>query len=639
MNDGKTPGSVRELAQLRQAVNASSDVIFMTDAAGVFTFVNPQFEHVYGYAARDVIGRLTPRVLKSGGSTPAHYSDMWAQLKRGETIVHEFANRSRDGSIVLVQATISPITDEGGTPVGFLAIQRDVTAFKHAHEALLKSRATLQLISDNVLDLVAQIRLDGSFAYASPSYTTVLGYQPHQLIDTSVFDLVHPDDLERVQMAFAEAIQNRTGRAELRVRHADGHYVWIDAVGKVYVDETKEPVGIIASMRDITDRKGSEEKLRQSQKMEAIGSLASGIAHDFNNMLTAILGYTEEAMEHLDPGSPVRADLEEVQRAGQSAASLTRQLLIFSRKSIVHPELLQLGSIVEHLEKILRRVVGEDVELTTRLAPNVGWVKGDRGQLEQVLMNLVVNSRDAMTTGGALLISTGVAQVDAEEAAATSVPAGTYETLTVKDSGCGMTPEVQARIFDPFFTTKGPEKGTGLGLATSRGIVQQAGGHITLITAPGLGTAFTVWLPQATERPLTTAPAEDGVAPPIGHETVLFVEDNDSIRALATRALRRYGYTVLVARHGAEALEIADRQIDNVHLLLTDIVMPGIDGRVLAERLRRVRPDLKVLYASGYTDDSATLRDIRATSVEFIQKPYTPDSLARKIRSVLDSAA
>jgi PAS domain S-box-containing protein len=758
MVDGPPRSEPPDSTRLQQAVQASGEIIFMTDREGVFTFVNAQFERLYGHTAADVVGRLTPRILKGGAVSPERYAAFWERLSRGETIEHEFLNRTKDGTLLRVQAVVSPIRDDRQAIVGFLAVQRDVTEHRKVEQDLRRSQAHLQLISDNVLDLVSQIRSDGTFKYLSPSYQTVLGYAPGQLLGTPAFSLVHPEDVERVQAVFLDGMALGTaGRAEFRYRHADGRYLWVDVVGKVIVDATGSPAGAVLSGRDITERKRSEqalleharrltiavegaemsvftqdrdlrftwmhnpqllasaeqaightdaellppelageitrvkrralesgrrerdeisvkaegerrvfeilvephraadgtidgitgallnitkrreleEQLRQSQKLEAVGSLASGIAHDFNNLLTVVQGYAELAASELDPGSPIRQDLLEIQTAAASAESLTRQLLIFSRKSVVHPVSVDLNDVVERLERILRRVVGENIDLRVKLAHNLGFVKADAGQLEQVVMNLVVNARDAMPSGGSLTIETAHAEIGDWFARTHGVSSGgAFSRISVIDTGAGMTDDVRAQIFVPFFTTKGPEKGTGLGLATVHGIVQQAGGFIVVESEPGRGSTFAIHLPRVS-GPTVADAAERSTTIPSGGETILFVEDNDSIRALGARILIRCGYTVISARHAAEALALAATQ-GQIDLLVTDLVMPGLNGRVLAEQLRQSHGALKVLIASGYTTDSVALRDIQTSGMEFLKKPYTSEGLARAVRATLD---
>ncbi|MCI0457416.1 MAG: response regulator [Gemmataceae bacterium] len=392
-----------------------------------------------------------------------------------------------------------------------------------------------------------------------------------------------------------------------------------------------------ALRQEVEDRKRLEAQLLHAQKMDAVGRLAGGVAHDFNNLLTIITGYGELLLAGLRPDEPLRGLAAEITRAGERAAALTRQLLAFSRQQVVAPKVLDLNAIVTDVSKMLQRLIGEDVVLATALAPNLGRVKADPTQVEQVLLNLAVNARDAMPRGGKLTVET--ANVDLDEAYAHTHPevqAGRHVLLAVSDTGCGMTEEVKARIFEPFFTTKELGKGTGLGLATVYGVVKQSGGSIAVYTEVGRGTTFKVYLPRLVEMAETTrgGPA----APPIprGSETLLLVEDEAGVRALARHALQASGYTVLEASNGVEALRLADQYGAPIRLLVTDVVMPGMGGRELHAQLTALYPGLKVLFMSGYTDDAVFRHGVLEAGLPFLQKPFTVDALARKVRETLD---
>ncbi len=404
-----------------------------------------------------------------------------------------------------------------------------------------------------------------------------------------------------------------------------------DAAGRVEYYET--------FARDVTERRRLQQQVLQSQKMEAVGRLAGGVAHDFNNLLTVITSYSDLLLESLPQDDPRRDDLEQVRKAAEGAAGLTRQLLAFSRQQVVEPRVISLNTVVEGFEKMLRRVIGEDVELATSLAPDLGPVRADVGQLEQILMNLAVNARDAMPTGGKLTIETASVEQVPGDAGERGARAGRrFVMLAVSDTGCGMDEATKARIFEPFFTTKEPGKGTGLGLATVYGIVKQSGGLIWLYSEPGEGTSFKIYLPQVDATPGAEAAALSPQAPR-GTETVLLVEDAAAVRAVTKQALVRQGYTVLEAPNGEAALRLAQQHRGPIHLLLTDVVMPALSGRQLAQQLAAVRPDVKVLYASGYTDDAVVRHGIVEAKAAYLQKPFTPAMLARKVRAVLDSPA
>jgi two-component system cell cycle sensor histidine kinase/response regulator CckA len=397
-------------------------------------------------------------------------------------------------------------------------------------------------------------------------------------------------------------------------------------------------MGTLSIGEDTTDRQQLEGQLRQAQKMEAVGRLAGGVAHDFNNVLTAIFGYVAMVMEDLPAESPARTDLGEVLKAADRAASLTRQLLAFSRQQVLQSRVINISDVVQDLESMLRRLIGEDVELRTVLAPDVGNVMADASQLEQVLLNLVVNARDAMPTGGKLSIETANAELTgAFSDVHQPVAPGAYVMMAVSDTGSGMSPEVRARVFEPFFTTKDKSKGTGLGLSTVYGIVKQSGGHVWVYSEPGHGATFKIYLPRV-DAPLETIGAAVTPTRPVrGSETILVAEDDDVLRPLTRELLKKLGYTVLAAPNSEAALAAAREHQGPIHLLLSDVVMPGASGRDLARRLAASHPDTKVLYVSGYTDDAIVHHGMLEPGLDYLQKPFTPATLARKVRDVLDA--
>jgi two-component system, cell cycle sensor histidine kinase and response regulator CckA len=380
------------------------------------------------------------------------------------------------------------------------------------------------------------------------------------------------------------------------------------------------------------------EKLREVTKMEALGRLAGGVAHDFNNLLTAILGYTNLVMDEIGPDHPSRSDVEQIQHAADSAASLTRQLLAFSRRQLLQPEVLDLNGVVQRMESMLRRMIGEHIVLETRLSPSLSTINADQGQLEQVLMNLAINARDAMPGGGTLTIATADATVgDDLVRAHRGLVAGAYVTLEVRDTGTGMDASVLANLFEPFFTTKARGEGTGLGLATVYGIIKQSGGYVAVKSAPGAGSTFMIYLPRAAKAAPVASPPRAGAPSHGGTETILLVEDQPEVRRIARMMLARQGYTVIEADGGQQALDLLETE-GPIHLLLTDVVMPAIGGRELAQQVRILRPDVRVLFASGYTDEALAQQGVLAPGSDIIQKPFTRDALLHKVRSVLDTA-
>jgi signal transduction histidine kinase/CheY-like chemotaxis protein len=401
-------------------------------------------------------------------------------------------------------------------------------------------------------------------------------------------------------------------------------------------DAQNKPIGTLSIGEDITEHARLEAQLRQSQKMEAVGRLAGGIAHDFNNLLTVILGTTELLLTEAESSDPLHEDLAEIKSAGERAAGLTRQLLAFSRQQLLEPRVIDLNVLITNIERMLGRIIGEDVQLRALPAEGLGSVIADPGQIEQVLLNLAVNSRDAMPQGGTLTIETGNAELDEDYAHAhVPVTPGRYVMLAVTDTGTGMDAATRARIFDPFFTTKPTGKGTGLGLATVYGIVKQSGGVIWLYSEPGRGTTFKIYLPRVDEPAASHEPTK-APASLTGSETILSVEDDEAVRMITRRMLEKRGYRVLSADGGQEALRIAREHEGTISLLITDVVMPEMSGRVLAEQLQSVLPTIKVLFVSGYTDEAIVQHGVLAEGVNFLQKPFTADTIVRKVRQILD---
>jgi len=479
----------------------------------------------------------------------------------------------------------------------------------------------------------------GRFLSVNAALVRILGYD--SAADVLRLDMardVYADPAERQRLLDRDTYTDREyDEVEATWKRKDGRLLSVQLSVRAVRKGAGEVEYYETFVRDVTEQRRLQQQLVQSQKMEAVGRLAGGIAHDFNNLLTVITSYSDLLLQDLGGEDPKREDVEQVRKAAEGAAALTRQLLAFSRQQVLAPRVVSLSVVVQGVEKMLRRVIGEDVDLVTALDLNVGSVKADVGQLEQVLMNLAVNARDAMPTGGKLTIETANVEHDPDYAREREAALlRRFVMLAVSDTGIGMDEATKARIFEPFFTTKEPGKGTGLGLATVYGIVQQSGGFIWVYSEPGHGTTFKIYLPQV-EAPLEGRAV--GAAPgdlPRGTETILLVEDAAAVRAVTRQVLERQGYTVLEAAHGAAALQTAAGHPGPIHLLLTDVVMPVLSGRQLADQLARLRPDAKVLYASGYTDDAVVRHGVLEAGISYLQKPFTADSLARKVREVLD---
>lgn len=523
------------------------------------------------------------------------------------------------------------------------SLEKEVAEHSRTEDALRQSEERTRLLLDSTAEAIYGVDTQGNCTFCNPACLRLIGYaEPADLLGKNMHALIHhrradgtPYPVE--QCRIYQAFQRGEGT------HADDE-VFCMADGKVIpVEYWSHPirrggqvVGAVVTFLDISDRRRLEEQFRQVQKMEAVGRLAGGVAHDFNNLVFVINGYSEIMMRRLKPDDPMRGFLKEIHDAGTRACGLTRQLLAFSRKQVLAPKILDLNSVVTGMEKMLRRLIGEDVALATALATDLGSVQADPGQIEQVIMNVAVNARDAMPQGGKLTIETQNAVLDDTYARNHSeVRPGPFILLAISDTGTGMSEEIKEHIFEPFYTTKGMQ-GTGLGLATVYGIIKQSGGHVAVYSEVGSGTTLKVYLPRLVgAAEVSVEPAETDL--PSGTETVLLVEDEAAVRELVNQLLQMTGYTVLVADDAAKALEMAATHQGEIALVLTDVVMPQMSGRQLAEQTARFRPDMKVLYMSGYTDDAVVRHGVLDESMAFLQKPITPEALARKVREVLDN--
>ena len=499
---------------------------------------------------------------------------------------------------------------------------------------------TFQELAENSQDVLWIMDAQGfEFTYVSPAYERVWGRDRRDVRDPAKgwTGAIHIEDRERVLAVLRPKSVARGFQVEYRVVRSDGTVRWIKDRGFPISDPDGVVRRIVGMAEDTTDRRKLEQQLVGSQKMEGMGRLAGGVAHDFNNLLTAILGYSELIVQQSDPGDPLHEDALEVQRAGEKAAALTRQLLAFSRRQALEMTVVDLNDVVRDVNKLLGRLIGEHITIDTRLAADLKAVTADRSQLEQILINLAVNARDAMPEGGELTITTSTADLEETDTGPFTIPAGRYAVLAVMDTGTGMDAQTQAQIFEPFFTTKGPGEGSGLGLATVYGTVKQLGGYIEVTSAPGRGTTFTISLPCIDRPAEHVAPTETASVEPGGGETILLVEDDAAVRAYAVQVLRRAGYTVLDAATPTAALRIAD-QGGQIHGVLTDVIMPGMNGKQMVNQLLDTRPDLKVLYMSGYSGTTYVDRGIVDRARErLLDKPFTRDTLLRTLREVLES--
>jgi PAS domain S-box-containing protein len=619
----------------RGLVTELNDGIFITDDRGVLTFANPALARLNGLEYPEQL--VGSSVLKF--VAPARVNEVAGYLR--EDLASGQPHEARiieivrpDGTNAVVEVKSSAIMADGNKVIGMRGVVRDITAYKRAEEALLKEKTFSEVMLDNLPGIFYLFDHTGRFLRWNRSFETVSGYSAEEIAAMLALDFFTGEDRTLIEEKIREVFETGAAAAEAVLASKDGRRMPHYFVGaRIAVDGVPCCIGMGV---DITAQKHLEAQLRQSQKLEGIGQLAGGIAHDFNNLLTVILGRSFLLRAHLGPDHPQYRDVELIEQTGARAAEMTRQLLAFSRKQMLQPELLDFNTVIEGITPILRRLVRENIELVVRPAPGLGCVRADRTQVEQVLLNLAANASDAMPRGGQLTIETADVELDETFARQHSpVTPGAYVVLTVGDTGIGMDSATQARIFEPFFTTKEPGKGTGLGLATVYGIVRQSEGHIRVVSEPRHGTTFKIYLPRvAAATPVAAQPTSTEV--PRGTETILLAEDADDLRDLIREALETHGYTVLAARHGGEALQLAGRHPAPIHLLVTDAVMPQMGGSELAERLRSERPGVKILYLSGHIDDPIVRHDVLESGTPFLQKPFMPEVLMRKVREVLD---
>jgi PAS domain S-box-containing protein len=516
-------------------------------------------------------------------------------------------------------------TSAPGKPVEIL-----LEELRYAYEA---SEARFHAVIENSLDITAIVDGQGRVTYVSRSVERILGYTPEELIGALGFDFVHPDDKLEVQTLFVEEVA-RGANVEpgpFRARHKDGRWLHLEARGVNMLDDPAVN-GLVYTIRDVTEHQELERRLRQAERLEAIGQLAGGISHDFNNVLLVIRGYTSLLRASLQDAALI-SDVDEIAAAADRAAELTRQLLAFSRRQVLQPQLLDLGAVVVGIEKLLRRSVSEEVELRLEIADDLAPVLADPGQMEQVLLNLVLNARDAMPDGGTIDVALSSAVLTRDANVSPPLEPGSYLALSISDTGTGIDPDALPHIFEPFFTTKGDGLGTGLGLSTVYGIVAQSEGGIEVAALPSGGTRFTIFLPAAAGAVTEAEPDAGPMRLPTGHETVLLVEDEDPVRELVSRVLEDVGYVVLSAPRPSEAQRLV--ATESIDLLLTDVVMPEMSGYDLATRVRLAQPDARVLFMSGYAH-KALGEASELPQGELLRKPFSPEELTRAVRAVLD---
>jgi PAS domain S-box-containing protein len=611
--------------------------LYRTSPEGDILDVNAALVTLLGYPDRETL---------LGGNSTEYYVDPHDRKRFSERLEREnqveamvTQLKKRDGTPFWVLDTSHIVRGAHGGAAWYEGCLIDITELRNAENALRVSEERFRQMAEHIKEAFFIVEVgSGRPLYVSPTWSEIWGRPIEEGYDPSIwFNSIHPDD-RSVMAAAQEGIKRGESSVSIfRITRPDGTLRWVRGRAFPVRDASGDVYRLVGVSEDITELRETEERLNHAQRMEVVGRLAGGVAHDFNNLLTVIIAETEYLRDELPASAPLGESVTEISRAGERAAALTRQLLAFSRRHLVEAVVFDLNPVVADTVKMLQRLVGEDVRLDLRPAADALPVRADRGQIEQLLTNLAVNARDAMPAGGTLAIETAAVRLDSDFAAAhAGMRPGDYVVLVVSDTGTGMTKEVMAHMFEPFFTTKELGKGTGLGLATSHEIVKEAGGHIAVSSEPGIGTTFRVYLPLvAGGTPTTAAPVIETI--PRGDETVLLVEDDTAVRRLAARVLRDQGYDVVEASDGSDALRLLAERESDVDLLLTDVVLPGMGGRELAERVRESQPGVRTLFVSGYSDDVILQRQLLARDVVVLQKPFTRDALCRKVRDVIDS--
>jgi PAS domain S-box-containing protein len=638
-------GRPHEAERLRRFYDALSCGIIVQDASGKIVHANQAARDLLG--TTDVVLPNSPnadhRVVHEDGTSaegaahPLSRARRTGQPVRG--VVHGVATGTPSERWCLVDAV--PVFDPAtGQLVEAVASLTDITQRRRAETALRNTTDTLSALIQAAPLAILAFDAAGKLTSWNAAAERLFGWRASEVLGHTL-PAVAPEDLKEFWQHHQAVLEGRSFLdLEVRWQRRDGSPVTLSLALAPLFGGLSEVRGVIALAGDLTERKKLEGELRQAQKMEAVGQLAGGVAHDFNNLLTAIMGYSSLLLKAIPADDPKHEDLLEIDRAAARATELTQQLLAFSRRQMLQPTLIDLNAVLSDTMRMLGRLLGEHIELAILPAGGLGLVRADRGQIEQVIINLALNGRDAMVAGGKLTLETR--NVNLDRAYAGQHPGATegdFVMLAVTDTGMGMNAATQARIFEPFFTTKERGKGTGLGLSTVYGIIKQSGGTIYVYSEPERGTTFKIYLPRVMASHPTEIPVSAKPANVRGTETVMVVEDEDGVRSLTCRVLQTYGYTVLEAENGGEALLIAEQYGEPIHLLLTDVVLPRVSGRKLAERLVRTRSDLRVLYMSGYTDGSIVNDGTLDPGTAFIQKPFTPETLAQKLREVLDSSA
>jgi len=616
--------------RFRTFVDHATDAFFLHEWNGTILDVNREACDSLGYTRDELVGMSPPAFVE--GETG--FYKIVSHLDSGDVVTFDSRHRRKDGSTFAVEVRLRSFTQEGKRFA--VALVRDITQRKAAERAVIENHSLLKAVVEGTSGAVFVKDLNGRYVMINSAGARLVGLTVDEVLGRRDHDLFPPDVADQIVQHDREMLTSGNAHTIEEARTMRGITRTYLTTRGVYRDGQDQVIGLVGFSRDISDLKRLEQQLRQAQKMEAVGQLAGGVAHDFNNLLTAIIGFGEMAFNSLAPDDPNRELITEIRRAGQRAANLTRQLLAFSRKQVLRPEVVSLNTLLGDVMKLLQRIIGEDIEVSLSTDDELGLAKIDPGQFEQAIINLAVNARDAMPQGGSLSIATTNVELDAAYASLhEDVAPGLYVMVAVSDSGVGMDETTRAHIFEPFFTTKPTGEGTGLGLAMVYGFVKQSGGHVEAYSEPGRGTTFKVFLPRVVDA-VVTVRADETATMPEGHETVLLVEDEEAVRTLARRVLQSAGYSVLSARNGPEAIRLADEHQEAIHLLATDLVMPRMSGLEVASQLTQTRPGIRILLMSGYPNEAAMRHGV-PPGASLLQKPFNAVALARAVRQVLDA--
>ena len=626
-------------SRFRQLVESASDGIYRIDTRGVFTYANPVASRLLGFSPTEpgIVGRIYLEFVRRD------YHEQGIALYKRQVIERipvtywEFPAIARDGRELWIGQNVH-IELQNGLVSSLFAVARDITERKNTELALRDSEERHRFLADHSTDMLSRQSADGTILYVSPVSLTLLGYTSEELVGTSVFEGCHPGDLEAMRAVSARLLGHQDIETlTYRIRRRDGHYIWFETTSQAVRNPKSGLVDEVLSVsRDVTERRRMEEDLRQAQKMDAVGQLAGGVAHDFNNLLTAIRGFSDLLARSVEPDDPRRRDIGEILKATERAAALTRQLLAFSKRQVLRLESLNVNSVVEDMTKIIRRLLGDTVTVETILDPRIWTVRADPGQLEQVLLNLALNARDAMAGAGTLRIATHNVELQQASAPDSVIPPGKYVVLEVGDSGAGMTDETRTHAFEPFFTTKDPNGRSGLGLATVYGIITQTGGHIAVSSSLGEGTTIIIHLPIGADASVPERHAGTTPRSSTGN-MILIAEDNEGVRALTVRLLVDAGYRVFEGCDGVDALDTLRELPEPVDMLISDVMMPRMNGSELAAHFQGIQPGTPILLMSGFMDEESVRRAFNDPDA-ILPKPFTAEALLSRVKALIGAA-